>query len=43
LRPNNFANGYTLGFELMRIFKKGQIDFWKFGRGIAGEILLIER
>ncbi len=31
------------GFELMRIFKKGQIDFWKFGQGLTGEIRLIER
>ena len=31
------------GFELMRIFKKGQIDFWKLGQGLAGEIRLVER
>ena len=31
------------GFELMRIFKKGQIDFWKFGQGLTGEIRLVER
>jgi IS6 family transposase len=29
------------GFELMRIFKKGRFDIWKYGQGIQGEISLI--
>lgn len=29
------------GFELMRMFKKGRFDFWKYGRGIEGEVRLI--
>ncbi|MEO8767312.1 MAG: IS6 family transposase [Nitrosospira sp.] len=30
-------------FELMRMFKKGQMDIWKSGQGLTGEIRLIER
>jgi hypothetical protein len=30
------------GFELMRTVKKGQLDMWKSGRGLTGEIRLIE-
>jgi IS6 family transposase len=29
------------GFELMLMFKKGQMDIWKYGQGIAGEIRLV--
>jgi transposase-like protein len=31
------------GFELMRMFKKGQLDIWKSGQGLTGEIRLTER
>ncbi len=31
------------GFEVMRMFKKGQFDIWKYGLGLVGEIRLIER
>ena len=31
------------GFELMRIFKKGQMNMWKSGQGLTGETRLIER
>lgn len=31
------------GFEVMRMFKKGHLDGWKFDPGLAGEIRLIER
>ena len=31
------------GFEFMRMFKKGQLDIWKLGQGLTGEIWLIER
>ena len=31
------------GFEIMRMFKKGQLDMWKYGQGLIGEIRLIER
>jgi transposase, IS6 family len=31
------------GFEVMRMFKKGQFDIWKYGQGLTGEIRLIER
>jgi transposase-like protein len=31
------------GFELVRMFKKGQLDIWKLGQGLTGEIWLIER
>jgi transposase-like protein len=29
------------GFEIMRMFKKGRFDLWKYGKGILGEINLI--
>jgi transposase-like protein len=29
------------GFEVMRMFKKGQFDIWKYGQGILGEIRII--
>ena len=33
------------GFELMRMFKKekGQLDIWKLGQGLTGEIWRVER
>lgn len=31
------------GFEVMRMFRKGQLDIWKNGLGLIGEIRLIER
>lgn len=31
------------GFELMRMFKKNQLDRWYYGQGIIGEIRLVER
>ena len=31
------------GFEVMRMFKKGQFDMWKYDQGPTGEIRLIER
>jgi len=31
------------GFEVMRMFKKGQFDIWKNDQGLTGEICLIER
>jgi IS6 family transposase len=31
------------GFELMRMSKKGQLDIWKSGQGLTGEIRLVER
>ena len=31
------------GFEIMRMFKKGQLDIWKYNQGLTGEIRLIER
>jgi hypothetical protein len=31
------------GFELMRMFKKGQLDMWNSGQDLTGEIRLIER
>ncbi len=31
------------GFESMHMFKKGQVDAWKHGQGLTGEIHLIER
>jgi transposase-like protein len=31
------------GFEVMRMFRKGQMDIWKYGQGLTGEIRLIER
>jgi IS6 family transposase len=29
------------GFEVMRMFKKGRFETWKYGQGIQGEILII--
>lgn len=29
------------GFELMRMFKKGRFELWKYGQGIQGEIRII--
>jgi transposase-like protein len=29
------------GFELMRMFKKGKFELWKYGQGIKGEIRII--
>ena len=29
------------GFEVMPMFKKGTLDFWKYGQDIQGEINLI--
>ena len=29
------------GFEMMRMFKKGQIDLWKYGQGLRREIRLV--
>ncbi len=37
------ASATIKGFELMRMFKKGQMDIWKLGQGLTGEIWLIER
>ncbi len=31
------------GFELMRMFKNGQMNAWLYGQGLTGEIRLIER
>lgn len=31
------------GFELMRMFKKAQMNIWHYGQGLLGEIRLIER
>lgn len=31
------------GFELMRMFRKGQLDRWKWQEGLRGEILLINQ
>lgn len=31
------------GFEVMRMFKKGIFDFWKYGKGLQSEIDLITR
>jgi transposase, IS6 family len=31
------------GFEVMRMFKKHQMRLWCYGKGIIGEIRLIER
>jgi len=35
------ASATIKGFELMRIFKKGRFDAWKYGQGILGEINII--
>ncbi len=29
------------GFEIMRMFKKGKFELWKYGEGIQGEIRII--
>ena len=29
------------GFEVMRMFKKGQLDIWKYNQGLIGEIRLV--
>lgn len=29
------------GFEVMRMFKKGRFDLWKYGQGVLGEINII--
>ena len=29
------------GFEIMRMFKKGKFDLWKYGEGLFGEIRII--
>ena len=29
------------GFEIIRMFKKGRFDIWKYGQGIQGEIRII--
>lgn len=31
------------GFEVMRMFKKGQMDIWKYHQGLKGEIRLINQ
>jgi IS6 family transposase len=31
------------GFEVMRMFKKGQMDLWKYGQGLKGEIRLVNQ
>ena len=31
------------GFELMHMFKKGKMYAWKYGKGLIGEIRLIEK
>ncbi|AIK95642.1 IS6 family transposase [Candidatus Odyssella acanthamoebae] len=31
------------GFELMRMFKKGQLRAWYYGQGLMGEVRLIDR
>ena len=31
------------GFEIMRMFKKGQLDIWKYDQGVLGEVRLINR
>jgi len=31
------------GFEVMRMFRKGQFDMWTRDQGLKGEISLIER
>ena len=30
------------GFEVMRMFRKGQMDLWCYGQGIAGEVRLVQ-
>lgn len=31
------------GFEIMHMFRKGQMETWKYGQGLIGEIRLIEK
>ena len=31
------------GFEVMRAFRKGQMNPWLYGQGLLGEIRLVER
>lgn len=31
------------GFEVMRMFKKGQMDLWRYGQGLKGKISLINQ
>jgi len=35
------ASATIKGFEVMRMFKKGRFDFWKYGQGIQSEIRII--
>lgn len=35
------ASATIKGFEVMRMFKKGRFDLWKYGQGIQGEIRII--
>jgi transposase-like protein len=41
----NMKSAYATikGFEVMRMFKKGQMRSWQYGRGVFGEIDLITR
>lgn len=43
LKSMKTAYATIKGFELMHVFKKGQMDAWKYGQGLIGEIRLIER
>lgn len=31
------------GFEVMRMFKKDQLDIWKYDQGVMGEIRLVNQ
>ncbi len=31
------------GFEVMRLFRKGQMKAWLYGQGLTGEIRLVEK
>ncbi len=31
------------GFEVMRMFKKAQMDLWEYGQGLKGEIRLVNQ
>ncbi len=37
----NTASATIKGFEIMRMFKKGRFDLWKYGQGLQGEIRII--
>jgi len=37
------ATATIKGFEVMRMFRKGQLDRWKYGQGLKGEIRLINQ